>query len=152
MTRICFFNSATVGQGIPALRILQQSLEIKVNRRFTQRRRWQQWERQNYDFGRLTTVRYIIHSWFQKTWTNNGEVFYSLYVLGSETRFSKVPITFGVGANFKSRNKRKKEIQSTSSLRSFRQRVVSLRVRSFRSRVRSFRLRVVIRLLDFYFR
>ena len=36
-------------------------------------------------------------------------------------------------------------IQSMSGLRSFRQRVVSLRVRSFRSRV-------VIRLFDFYFR
>ena len=43
-------------------------------------------------------------------------------------------------------------IQSMSGLRSFRQRVVSLRVKSFRSRVRSFRLRVVIRLFDFYFR
>ena len=56
MTRICFFNSATVGQGIPALRILQQSLEIKVNRRFTQQRQWQERERQvikqNYDSGR----------------------------------------------------------------------------------------------------
>ena len=36
-------------------------------------------------------------------------------------------------------------IQFMSGLRSFRQRVVSLRVRSFRSRV-------VIRLFDFYFR
>ena len=27
-----------------------------------------------------------------------GEVFYSLFVLRSETRFSKVPITFGAGA------------------------------------------------------
>ena len=33
MTRICFFNSATVGQGIPALRILQQSLEEKFSPR-----------------------------------------------------------------------------------------------------------------------
>ena len=38
-----------------------------------------------------------------------GEVFYSLFVLRSETRFSKVPITFGAGASKISNNEKKEE-------------------------------------------
>ena len=38
-----------------------------------------------------------------------GEVFYSLFVLRSETCFSKVPITFGAGASKISNHEKKKE-------------------------------------------
>ena len=71
-----------------------------------------------------------------------GEVFYSLFVLRSETRFLKVPITFGAGAPkyqiTKTKNKNRRRKTNGSYLRAVNGRYAneSFRLRSVRLRLK----------------